>query len=160
FVECVEESGASAGAELADALVEQVDVVGEALGNVGRDVETFDEGAVVDVENLEEELDGGVLLELEALADGTGGVEHDADAQGKVGLLGEAEDGFGRTAVVEEAEVLTLEAGDETAFLVGDGEDEIDFVDLDLGGGDGFVFGGGLSLLLGLLLCCGGGRWS
>ncbi len=65
------------------------------------------------VEDLEEELDGGVLLELEALADGAGGVEHDADAQGEIGLLGEAEDGGGRAAVVEQAEVLALEAGDE-----------------------------------------------
>ena len=42
---------------------------------------------------LTQELDGGVLLELEALADGTGGVQHDAEAEGEIGLLGE-----GRTA--------------------------------------------------------------
>ena len=41
------------------------------------------------------------------------------------------QDGDGRAAVVEQAEVLLLEAGDEVAVLVGDGEDEIDFVDLD-----------------------------
>src|SRR6202008_1773430 len=100
-------------------LVEVIDVVGEALGEVGFDVEAFDEGAVVEVEDLEEEFDGGVLLELEALADGAGGVEHDADAEGKIGLLLEAKDGDGRMAVVEEAEVLALEASDEVAFLVG-----------------------------------------
>ncbi len=92
------------------------------------------------MEDLEEELDGGLLLELEALADGAGGVEHDADAQGQVGLLGEADDGVGRLAVVEQAEVLLLEAGDEVAVLVGDGEDEVDFVDAD---DDGTVMGSG-----------------
>src|SRR5207248_8379131 len=70
FVEGVEESGAAAGSELADALVEEIDVVGEVLREIGLDVEAFDEGAVVAVKNLEEEFDGGVLLELEALADG------------------------------------------------------------------------------------------
>ena len=139
LVEGVEERGAAAGTELADALVEEIDVVGEVLRDVGLDVEALDEGAVVEVQDLEEELDGGVLLELEALADGAGGVEHDADAQGQIGLLVEAEDSDGRTAVVEQAEVLALEAGDEAALLVGDGEDEIDFVDLDLDGGDGLV---------------------
>ncbi len=98
LVEGVEEGGAAAGAKPADALVEEVDVVGEVLLDVGLDVEAFDEGAVVAVEDLKEELDGGVLLELEALADGAGGVEHDADAQGQIGLLGEAEDGDGGTA--------------------------------------------------------------
>ena len=109
LVEGVEECGAAAGTKFADALVEEVDVIGEVLGDVGFDVEAFDEGAVVAMEDLKEELDGGVLLELEALTDGAGGVEHDADAQGKIGLLGEAEDGGGRTAVVEEAEVFALE---------------------------------------------------
>ena len=54
-------------------------------------------------------------------------------------MLGEAEDRKRRTAVVEEAEVFALEAGDELTVLVDDGEDEIDFVDLDLKGGDGLV---------------------
>jgi len=162
FVESVEEGGTAAGTELADALVEKVDVVGEVLGDVGFDVEALDEGAVVTVEDLEEELDGRVLLELEALADGAGGVEHDADAQGEIGLLGEAEDGSRGAAVVEEAEVLALEAGDELAVLVGDGEDEIHFVDADddvssaggwsLWAGQGLVCGG----CLGLVLCCRG----
>ena len=64
------ERGSAAGTELADALVEQVDVVGEGLGDIGLDVEAFDKGTVVAVQNLKKELDGGVLLELEALADG------------------------------------------------------------------------------------------
>jgi hypothetical protein len=156
FVEGVEERGASARAEFADTLVEEIDVVGEVLGDVGLNVEAFDEGAVVAVKDLEEELDGGVLLELEALADGARGIEHDADTQGEIGLLGEAEDGGGWTAVVEEAEVLALETGDELTLFVGDGEDEIDFVDLD----DDFLdvlFVSGRRLGSGLLLRGSGG---
>jgi hypothetical protein len=51
---------------------------------VGLDVEAFDEGAVVEMEDLQEKLDGGVLLELEALTDGAAGIEHDADAKGRL----------------------------------------------------------------------------
>src|SRR5215469_16219812 len=153
LVERVVERGASAGTELADALVEEIDVIGEALRDVSFDVEAFDEGAVIAVHDLEEELDGGVLLKLEALTDGTGGVEHDADTEGQVGLLLESEDGFGRKLIVEKAEVLALQAGDEAALLVGDGEDEVDLVDLHLDGGDSFVG----TLRCGLLGC--GYRW-
>ncbi len=63
----------------------------------------------------------------------------------------EVENGDGRTAVVEEAEVLALEAGDEAALLVGDGEDEVDLVGLNLDGGDGLVAGGGQAAIGGLL---------
>ena len=53
------------------------------------------------------------------------------------------EHGFRRTPIVEQAEVLALEPGDEAALLVGDGEDEIDFVDLDLDGRDRLVLSTG-----------------
>jgi hypothetical protein len=43
----------------------------------------------------------------------------------------EAENLLRGTSVVEEAEVLTLKAGDEAAFLIRDGKDEIYFVDSD-----------------------------
>jgi hypothetical protein len=42
------------------------------------------------------------------------------------------EDLLGWAAVVEEDELGLVEAGDEVALLVGDGEDEVDFVGLDL----------------------------
>ena len=87
LVEGVEQGRAAAGTKSADALVEEVDVVRETLLHIGLDVEAFDEGAVVAVQDLQEELDGRVLLELEALADGAGGIEHDADTQGQIGLL-------------------------------------------------------------------------
>ncbi len=51
----------------------------------------------------------------------------------------EAEDSDRRAAIVEQAEVLASQAGDESAFLVRDGEDEVNFVDLHLDGRDGLV---------------------
>jgi len=165
LVESVKECGAAAGTEFANALVEEVNVVGEVLGDVGFDVKAFDEGAVVAMEDLKEELDGRVLFELEALTDGARGVEHDADAQGEICLLGEAEDSGGGATVVEETEVFALETGDELAVLVGDGEDEIYFVDLDVKGLDGLFLilrrGGALLRLacrLGRCLSGGGGQ--
>ena len=142
FVESVEESGTATGTESADALIQEVNVVSEVLGDISLDVEAFNKGAVVAVKYLKKELDSGVLLELEALTNGTRGVEHDADTQRKIGLLGEAEYGKRRTAIIEQAEVLALEAGNELALLVGDGEDEIDFVDLDFDGLGGLLLRG------------------
>src|SRR5260370_20532591 len=141
LVEGIEERWAAAGAELEDALVEQGDVVGEALRDVDLDVKALDEGEVAAMKYLTQELDGGVLLELEALADRTGGVQHDADAEGEIGLLSEGEDRDRGVAVVEQAEVLAFEAGDEAAFFVGDGEDEVYFVGLNFDGGDGSAGG-------------------
>ena len=168
LVECVEERGAAARTELANALIEEIDVVGEVLGEIGLDVETLDEGAIVDVEDLQEKLDGGVLLELKALADGARGVEHDADAEGKIGLLLEAKHGDRRTAIIEKPEVFALEASDELTLLVGDGEDEIHFVDTDNDvGSAGGRYVGLLGRRLGRALGCRqswclglGGRWS
>ena len=59
------------------------------------------------------------------------GVEHDADTQRQVGLLGEAKDLDRGAAIVEQAEVFTLQAGDEAALFIRDGEDEVDLVDPD-----------------------------
>src|SRR6202012_5842277 len=79
--------------------------------------------------------------------------------------------GGGGTAVVEEAEVFALETSDELTVLVDHREDEIDFVDLNVNGGDGLfalwacglTSGRGLSGSLrrscGRLLS-GGGGWS
>lgn len=86
---------------------------------------------------LTEELDGRVLLELKALADGTGRVQDDADAERKIGLLGKVEDRNGRVAVVKQTEVLAFEAGDEAAFFVCDSKDEVYFVGLNFNSRDG-----------------------
>ena len=96
---------------------------GEALGDVGRDVEAFHKGAVVEVQDLQQELDGGVLLELEALADGTDVSSMMPTRSGRLVCWVKRRTASGGRAVVEQAEVLALEAGDEAALLVGDGED-------------------------------------
>src|SRR6185503_720406 len=135
------------------------------LGNIGRNIEPLDEGSVVEVQDLQQKFNGGVLLELEPLADGAAGIEHDADTKRQIRLLGETEYGFGRPSVIEQAEVLALQTGDEAALLVGNGKDEVDFVDLHLDGGDRLF--GRLRLVLcrclgrGLrcCLCCRLGRW-
>src|SRR5260370_2132855 len=108
LVEGIEERWAAAGAELEDALVEQGDVVGEALRDVDLDVKALDEGEVAAMKYLTQELDGGVLLELEALADRTGGVQHDADAEGQIGLLGTADDPHPRVPVFYQPLFLPL----------------------------------------------------
>ncbi len=149
LVEGIEERCSATGAQLADALIEKGDVVGEALSQVGLDVKALYEGEIAAMQYLMQELDGRVLLELEALADGTGGVQHDADAEREISLLGEAEYGDRRTAVVEQTEALAFEASDEAALFVGDGEDEVYFVGLNFDsrhGPDGGRFRGVRSL--------------
>ena len=59
-------------------------------------------------------------------------VDEDAEAQGKLGLLGEAVDLGRRAMIVEQGEVAFLEVLDELPLAVGDREDEIDFVDVDI----------------------------
>ena len=54
-------------------------------------------------------------------------------------MLLEVQDGFRRALVVEKAEVLLFEAGDEFSVLVGDSKDEIDFVNLDFDGLGGLI---------------------
>jgi hypothetical protein len=131
LVERVKERGAAAGAQLADAGIQQIDAVGEVLRDVGLHVKALDEGAVVRVQDLEQEVDGGLLLKLKALADRAGGVHHDADAQRQVGLLLEADHALRGAAIVQQAEVLLLQTGDEVAVMVGYGEDEVDDARVD-----------------------------
>ena len=95
-------------------------------------------------DDLGEEVLGGVLLKFETGADGAGRIEHDADAEGEIGLLGEGDDRGGRTAVVEQAKVALLQVGDVVAVLVGDREDEIDEVGANFEGLEGLAgLGGG-----------------
>lgn len=142
-VDGVVEGGSSAWGELLDGIVEFAEVVGPALHEVWSDVEAFDEGLVRrGAEDLQEEAVDGLLLELEALADGVAGVDEDAQAQRELGLLGEAVDLSGRAMIVEEGEVAFLEIFDELAAAVGDGEDEVHFVDV---GGELVLGGCGLS---------------
>ena len=107
----------------------------QSVGHGRRDVESHDEGAVVlCFEHLKQKLSGRLLLELEAGADGGAGVNHDADAQRKIDLLVKGVDLFRRLLVVEQGEVVLGQVGDVVSVLVGDREDEVDFVDADMKG--------------------------
>ena len=100
------------------------DVVSKVLGHIGLDVKALHEGAVVDMQDLKQKLDGGVLLELEPLPDGTLLVSSIMPtAQRQVRLLRELQDGERRPAIVEQAKVFLSQASDEVAFLVGDSKD-------------------------------------
>ena len=74
------------------------------------------------MQNLQQETDGGVLLEVEAAADGAAGVKHDADTQRQVRLLIEVQDGFRRSSVVKQTEAGLVKPSDEVALFVRDGE--------------------------------------
>ena len=78
-----------------------------------------------------DELDGGFLLEAEAVADAVAGIDQDAEAQRQVALGGELHDGL-RLLVFEDLEVVLGQVGDEAALLVGDGEEHVDAGDVDL----------------------------
>ncbi len=51
---------------------------------------------------------------------------------GKIDLLAERGDFFRGLLVVEKSEVVLLQVGDVVAVLIGDREDEIDFVDAEM----------------------------
>src|SRR6185312_4168557 len=54
LVESVIERRTAAGPQLADSLVQQVDIIGKSLGNIGRNIEALDEGSVVEVQDLQQ----------------------------------------------------------------------------------------------------------
>lgn len=89
LLEGIEDCCAAAGPELLDTLFEQVHVVGEALRDVNLNVKALDKGPISAMKYLAKELDCRILLELKPLADRTGGVDHDTDAEWEIGLLSE-----------------------------------------------------------------------
>src|SRR5215469_6697554 len=162
-VQRVVKGGAAAGAQFVNTVSQQFSVVGEILRHLGSDIEADDESSVfARVDRLVEKLDGGFLLELEAVAHRVAGVDQQADLKRKIGFRGEAADFLGRFAVVENLEVVLLEIGDAATAFVGDGEDDVDFVRIDDDLGDRVVAGrvrvGGFGIL-----CrgrAGGSGWS
>src|SRR5271166_127397 len=142
-VDSIEERGAAAGTQGVDTGGEQVEAVGPILLIVGSHVEAHNEGLVrLWLHDLEKELNRCLLLELEARADGGACVDDNANTQGQVGLLGKAVDALRSLLIVKQGKVALLEVADEVAVMVGDAEDQIDFVDLP---GDG-------ELLVGIFL--------
>ena len=104
-------------------------VVGKVLGDLGSQVKADDKGLVVlPPDRLFQKLDGRFLLELEATAHRFAGVDQQADLQGQIRLAAEAEDLFRWLAVVQNLEIVFLQILDVVAVLVGDGENQVDFV--------------------------------
>ena len=98
------------GPQLGDAGLKLVLIVGVVLGNVGRHVEAHDEGQIcLGPDYLLQKLDRGALLKLEALADRSAGIDHDADPQGQIGLLGEIENLRGSLLIIQQGKVSLLQ---------------------------------------------------
>ncbi len=130
-VDRVEESRAATGPELGDAGLEFVLVIGVVLRNVGGDVKAHGEGQIcLRANHLLQKLDRGRLLELETLADRCTGINHDADAQRQVCLLGEIENLGGRLLVIQQGEIPLLQILNEPSVLVGDGKDQVHLIDV------------------------------
>jgi len=143
---------AAAGARAVDFVAQEAGVAGERLDDLRLVVEGHDEGFVFAVaEDAEEEVVGGVLLELDAVADAVGSVHEHANTQRQIGLFAEIADVLGNV-VVEDFEVLLVERGDQLVAAVEDSEEDVHKIDLD--GDDRLAFGDGLLrvLLLGILL--------
>ena len=90
-----------------------------------------DEGFVFAVtHDAEKEIVGSVLFEFDTVADGVGGVQEHANAQGKVGLFAEVANVL-LNIIVENFEVLLVESGNEFIATVEDGEQDVDEIDLN-----------------------------
>ncbi len=85
-------------------------------------------------DDLLQKLDRGALLKLETLPDRGAGIDHDADPQRQIRLLGEVENLRGSFLVIEQSKVTLLQILDEPAMLVSDGKDQIHLVDVGLDG--------------------------
>jgi len=81
-------------------------------------------------EDSEEKIDGGVLLELDAVADAVGSVQQDADAEGEIGLFAEITDFLGSLSS-KIFEVGFFQRRDELVAAVQHGEENVDEVDGD-----------------------------
>ena len=96
-----------------------------------------------------DELDRGLLFEAETVADAVAGVDEQAEAQGKIGFGGEFLDGL-RLLALNHLKIVFAQIGDETALLVGNGEEHVDAGDVEndavgVGRNGGWFFSGGLS---------------
>ena len=137
-VQRVVHRGAAARPEGANSARERFRVVGEILGDFRSDIETDDERLVVSgPHRLVQELDGRFLLELEAVAHRVAGIDQQPDLKRQIGLAVKASDLLGRLAIVEDREVALRQVLHVAAMPVGDGEDDVHFVDRlgDRGGG-------------------------
>src|SRR5664279_1923293 len=120
-VDGVVHGGPAARTQHAHTLGKRFGAVGESLGDFGGGVKAHHEGLIVlGADDLVEELDRGILLELEAVANRVAGIDQQPHAQRQVGFAAEGADRDRRLVVIEHAEVILLEVVDELAALIGD----------------------------------------
>ena len=105
-----------------------VAVSGEVLCDLGFQGKADDKGLIVLRPNrLAQKIDGRFLLELEAIAHRLAGIDQEADLQGKVSLTVETEYLLRRLTIVQNLEIVLLQALYVVAVLVGDGENQVYF---------------------------------
>ena len=134
-VERIIHRGSAAGTQFADPVGQLFGVIGEFLRHLRSGIESHDKGAVVTLTHgLVQKLDCRFLLELEAVAHRTAGIDQQAHLQRQIRLGVEAANLRHRLVVVHDAKVALLQIGHALAVLVGHSEDDVHFVGAD----DGF----------------------
>src|SRR5258708_4844381 len=105
-----------------------VAVSGEVLCDFGLQVKTDDKGLIVLRPNrLAQKLDGRFLLELKAIPHRLAGIDQESDLHGKISLAVETEYLLRRLAIIQNLEIVLLQAFDVSAVLIGDGEKQVYF---------------------------------
>src|ERR1700693_1971651 len=108
---------ASAGPLLQDGVANVAGVTREIPDDLRAVVERHQERLVLSAaQGVKYEIDGGVLLEFQALAYAVGRIQHHADAQRKIGRLAERGN-FLLDIIVERLEIFLIQIGDEFFVL-------------------------------------------
>ena len=142
-VQGVVEGGAATGAEATHGSGEFLRIVDQVGHELGRGVEAHDHGFVLArADHAGDEVDGGLLLEAEAVADAVAGIDQDGNAERQITFRGELLDGL-RPLVLDHLEIVFGEIGNELAFLIGDSKEHVDAVDFQDDTGIGRLDAGG-----------------
>ena len=133
-VDGIIQSGSAAGSLAPDSVSQHPDIISEILDDLGFIVESHEKSHVFAMANdAGEEIDGGVLFELEAGADAVGGIEQETDAERHVGLTAEKKD-FLRRTVFHNLEIALVQVRDEVPMAIHHSGNEVD----EAGGGNDF----------------------
>ena len=108
---------------------EHASAVGEVLQKVDVGVEGDEERLVLGLENALEKLAAGLLFERQHIDLAAGGIEHEPEVRGKVGLSAEVLEGLG-DLVFGNGAVVFGEVRNQFAGLAFYGEEKIDEVDV------------------------------
>ena len=129
FVNRVVDCSAAARAGLGDLVAQGSRVAGEGLDDLRLIVERHHKSFIlIAPQHAEQEIDRGILLELDAVADTVGSVQEHADAQRQIGLFAKVAD-FLRIFVVPDLEIALFEFRYKLVAAVEHREEHIDEVD-------------------------------